>query len=264
MAHDINQDFRPPFLRRLFFKLNGPEHLKKWRASKRAKMGISEEVNQVEFDGSFDASSNFGFDWQEASGHYQEHGWFFCDPFLAPDFHSKVSADWPEKVFLNPPKRSTKWYNNGFFWAKNRDLPLRYLDHHQGLAELMQALGSAHFLEQISKLADCEMEFSEFHVTDSGEGAEVPMHLDGLLKTENGDKALGIAIFMDGTGGERSGGLCVSGSSSWADLIFEPPMLKNTALIYSKKLHHGFLPIVKGKFRHSINTQFWPQGTTPE
>ncbi len=264
MAQDINQEFQPPLGRRLFFKMNGPEHVKKWRAKNRARIGVSEETNELQFDSNFNASACFGVNWEEAISGYKERGWFFCDPFLSSDLHAKVQIGWPNKIFLNPPKRSTKWYNNGFFWTKNRDSSLRYLDHHPSLSDLLQALGSKMFVDQISNLAGCEMEFSEFHVTDSGEGAEVPMHLDGLLSVKNGDKALGIAIFVDGTGGERSGGLCVSGSNCWDDLVFEPPKLKNTALIYSKKLHHGFLPIVKGKFRHSINTQYWPKGTTPE
>ena len=174
-----------------------------------------------------------------------------------------VHQAWPDRLYLNPPKKVTKWYNTGFFWAKNRTSP-RYLAQHEGIEQLMQALGSQFFLKNLSQVAGCEMEFTEFHLTDSNAGAEVPMHLDSLLHGEHGDKAIGIAIFIDGTGGERSGGLCVSSSANWEDLLFEPQNLRNTALIYSKKLHHGFLPIAKGKFRHSINTQFWPIGTMAE
>lgn len=243
----------------MFFHLNGPGLVKWWRAKKRAKLGVSEEEREVRFDQGNGGKDCFGVDWESAKSHYAEHGWFFCDPFLTESFGREVKADWPDRMYLNPPKKVTKWYNTGFFWMRTGILP-KYLPEHPGVQALLQALGSKHFQDQISNLAGCPMEFTEFHLTDSEHGAEVPMHLDSLLQGENGDKAIGIAIFVDGSGGEHSGGLSVSASKEWADLIFEPKNLRNTALIYSKKLHHGFLPIAKGKFRHSINTQFWPVG----
>lgn len=260
MAYDLEAGFKIPFKRRLFFKLKAHDLINKWRGRKRHRLGVSEDKTPVVFDPELNAESCFAVDWEAAKTHYARHGWFLCDPFLADKFDAKVRADWPDRLFLIPPRKVDKWYNTGFNWMRNSVEP-RYLDHHSGIKELIAALGSGFFLSHLSDLADCPMEFTEFHITDSGEGAEVPMHLDSLLQGENGDKAIGIAIFVDGTGGARSGGLCVNRSSDWNDVLHEPMKLRNTALIYSKKLHHGFLPIEKGKFRHSINTQFWPEGS---
>ena len=256
MATDFDPDFEFPFWRKVYFRAHGSDAVRSIRSVQRRLSGIPEQERDVQAPARNDA---FAVDWASVKEQYAANGgWAFIDPLFSDDFHGEVLADWPRKRFLDPPKRATKWYDAGFWWQDGRRAP-KYLDQHRAIEELIASLGSPEFLAGLSSVVGNDLKITEFHITDSGPGAEVPMHQDSLVGVEGGEDAVGIAIFVDGSGGEQSGGLCVSGSSSWRDLIFEPPKLKNTALIYSKKLHHGFRPIAGGKFRKSMNTQFWPK-----
>jgi hypothetical protein len=65
-------------------------------------------------------------------------------------------------------------------------------------------------------------------------------------------------FFINGTGGDRSGGLCILGDDRFEHIIFETRNLKNTALVYhsAAPFFHGFQPVAAGKFRWAIAAQF--------
>lgn len=250
MATDFDPDFRFPLGRRLFFKVKGPKILSTWRAIQRRLFKKSNTASS-------EVSAAFDIDWDSVAKQYNDNKWVFIDQFFTESFYQTLIAGWPSKMYLNPPKRATKWYNTGFWWKESDQTPL-YLDIHDEIRGVLAGLQSSNFIKPLSEAIGVDMKLTELHLTDSGPGAEVPMHLDSLVESEGGLHAIGIAIFVQGSGGPDSGGLCVSKSSKWDDLIFEPQALNNSALIYSKQLHHGFKPIAPGKFRKSLNTQFWP------
>jgi len=256
MAYDIDEQHDTPLNRRLFFRFGGPRVVRKWRAGMR-RVGASGVVGEVDEGLEDFVGEVFAVDWERAARDFRADGWAFLDPFLAAAFYARFRSNWPSKAYLEPPKKATKWYDVGYHWKSGWGGPV-CLRRNAALDRLIRALGEPAFLDPLADAVGLRLDFFELHVTDSGGGAEVPMHLDSLLKGDQGRETVGIAIFVEGSGGPRSGGLAVSRSNSWDDVVFEPMNLNNTALLYSKRLHHGFRPIARGKYRRSINTRFRP------
>ncbi|MFT5470480.1 MAG: hypothetical protein ACI8UO_005609 [Verrucomicrobiales bacterium] len=254
MATDYDTEFQIPLSRKLYFRAQLPKLISAWR---RMARNLDSKKGHIPLEDLPTDESIFGFNRDEVISHYHENGWAFAPSFFNPEFHQKLAANWPSKKYFDPPRKPTKWYNTGFNWIYPAE-PSPFFTLHSDLAKLFLGLGSSDFLEYVSELTQTPSVFHQFIMTDSGPGAEVPIHLDGLNRSPKNKGALGIAIFLEGTGGDNGGGLAISESNSWDDMIFEPKDLTNTALFYDKKIFHGFRQIAEGKFRHSINTLFIP------
>ena len=96
-----------------------------------------------------------------------------------------------------------------------------------------------------------------FVLNTSEAGSEVIPHKDGIFLS-NAKNFLNIIFFIDASGGPNSGGLMIARDNELKDVIFDPPRLRNTALIFNSMadVYHGFPPIAKGKFRKVITSQF--------
>ena len=98
-----------------------------------------------------------------------------------------------------------------------------------------------------------------FVVTTTVPGSVVAPHRDDWAFIDGAPRtAFNLVFFIDGTGGPGSGGLSILGTNDFSEVIFESTKLRNTALVYDTQapFYHGFQPVVRGKFRRAIISNF--------
>jgi hypothetical protein len=196
-----------------------------------------------------------------ARDQFVERRWTFVDPFFTESFHRELVEGWPKREFLTPPYDLLKSYDRGFEWCRiNKPKEPRHLDRHPALREAFAQLRSDGFARRVSAFAGGKHDLSCYSliVTRTWPGSNVAPHRDSTAYTPEGEHFLNIVIFVDGTGGERSGGLAILGDNTFRDVIFESQKLRNTALIYATNapFYHGFEPVRWDKFRWALLAQF--------
>ena len=95
-------------------------------------------------------------------------------------------------------------------------------------------------------------------VTDARSGHCVGLHQDSISTIDGSADRMQLMIFISSADLPNSGELCLAGDNRWENIIFNPPSLNNTALLFNKSenFFHGFKPLNKGKYRKSIGATF--------
>ena len=206
------------------------------------------------------SGAQIGSAFDAGSEQFRTKGWTFVDPFFTAPMHDALLAGWPQRRYLDPPSDLVKSYDRGFNWRRYAGGDPPYLDRHPALRAAFTELRSDAFARRVSAFAGGKHDLGCFSmlVTRSWPGSNVAPHRDTTAYKPEGEHFLNIAIFVDGTGGEHSGGLAILGSNTFDDVIFESSKLRNTALIYATAapFYHGFPPIQWGKFRWALLAQF--------
>lgn len=196
----------------------------------------------------------------EAQGeHLRSRGWAFCDPILKPDFHQQVVEGWPKRCYFTPASTLEKSWDRGFDWRRDRPAEPEYLERHPAVRRLFDELRSEAFARRFSALVGDDVSCYSLVATWTVPGSVVAPHRDDWAFLRSAPSAAyNIVLFIDGTGGPRSGGLAILGSNSFEDVIFESRILANTALVYDTKapFFHGFEPVERGRFRWAIIANF--------
>lgn len=200
---------------------------------------------------------------EKEAPHFQKERWAFIEYIFTPDFHAELLARWPKKRYLEPPRQVEKSYDKGFRWVYGDTPDFAYSDpysQYPTLQALLSYLRSPEISRRVTAFAGvhAELVLYSFILNDAGSGAEVIPHKDSIKDDPRAEYLLNFIFFIDATGGKYSGGLTLSRDNELNDIIFEPPLLKNTCLIYDilGDFYHGFPPIAKGKFRRVITAQF--------
>lgn len=197
---------------------------------------------------------------EKGSAHFREHGWVFIENIFDAEFHKELVANWPKNRYMEPPFDLYKSYNRGFNWVRGHKENIPYFELHPHLKSCFDYLQSTGFAGRISFFAGdgIDRKCYSFLTTTSVTGSNVAPHRDSIAEDKDAKGFLNMVFFVDGTGGENSGGLAILGDGTFDKVIFEPKNLKNTVLIYDSvaPFFHGFPPIQFGKRRFSINSQF--------
>jgi hypothetical protein len=92
-------------------------------------------------------------------------------------------------------------------------------------------------------------------------GSVVVAHKDDSLPAKYGPY-INFVFFIDGAVGENSGELMLSRDNEYRDIIFRPPSIKNTCLIYdaAAPFYHGFKPVKWGQSRIAATVSFFGSG----
>lgn len=194
----------------------------------------------------------------EASEHFRSKRWAYVDGILDAGFHRRLLRDWPRRRFLDPPRSIEKSYDTGFRWV--RGLPAPSFFQHPVIAEFFDYMRSEEVGRRVTKLFGQGRDLScySFLLSQTSPGSCVAAHKDGVFYTPDARHFLNLFFFIDGSGGTKSGGLCILGDRLYQDVIFETPKLRNTGLFYDSGglFFHGFEPVKRGKFRWAISAQF--------
>lgn len=200
---------------------------------------------------------------EKSAAHFQTHTWAFFEDILSPDFHDELCKNWPKKYFLEPPREKEKSYNIGFGWHYGKEPNFKYYDpygQYPLIVTFLNYMRSDEVARRVERLTGSKGELVCYSciLTDAGPGAEVIPHVDSIQDDTRAGDFVNMVFFIDATGGKHSGALALSKDNELRDIIFEPPRLRNTMLMYNSlaNYYHGVAPIVKGKFRWTIGIQF--------
>lgn len=193
-----------------------------------------------------------------ASEHYQVHGWAYLEGVFEPEFHRALVEQWPKRRYLSPPTGLAKSYDVGFKWLRGQPDPA-FLPEHPCIEAVFRDLCGADFGSRMTAFMRSPEPIScySFLLNHTYPGSVVIPHLDETISPE-APPFLNIVVFVNGSGGERSGGLAITRDNEGKDVIFEPVNLVNTCLVYDTKapFYHGFAPVKWGKFRWAITANF--------
>lgn len=194
--------------------------------------------------------------------HFQEHRWAYADGILDPAFHEALVRGWPPRRYFDPPLNMDKSYDMGFRWARKQGAEPAFLDRFPAVKALLDAIRSPELAARVSAFYGRPMACYSFVLTASYPGSSVVPHKDTVASDAAVPDMMNLAWFIDGTGGERSGGLAILRDNEFRDVIFEPANIRNSMLLYDSKVpfYHGFRPIQFGKFRWAVFTQFQGAG----
>jgi hypothetical protein len=195
---------------------------------------------------------------EDQSECYQKNSWAFAKDFFDNSFYQQLVTHYPKRRYLDPPSSITKAYDTGFKWTRGSGEP-PYLDVYPVIKRLLDHLRSREFCDRITKFSGSNEPLSaySFLVTSTYPGSLVAPHRDSFVLEEAGH-SLNLVFFIDATGGKNSGALTLSKDNEYKNVIFEPPLLRNTCLIYNVRspFFHGFKPVAFGKFRWAITCAF--------
>lgn len=269
MAIGINQleKYEMPLLTRLYVKFK----LFKLALIKRSiyryvkdifikKSVESDHVRPKEF-----ITTNF----EKQKKHYHDNQWAFVTNVFEEEFYQDILNHWPSINYFSPPSTYSKCYNSGFYWRDKTneayDSPdniaktcPKFLELYPWYKKLMTYFSSEHFVGRISDFTGKEMVFSNSVMTDSGPGAFVATHMDSVKGDITTRDRLQLVFFINGGEVPNTGELTLTKDNEWSDIIFRPPSVKNTMLIFNKsaEFFHGFKPIKKGAFRWAIGAGY--------
>ncbi len=195
---------------------------------------------------------------EKASEHYRKHGWVFVDNVFSKEFHEDLVRQFPKRHYMEPPKSIIKSYDTGFRWLRNRD-EAKYIEKHPAFETLLKYFRSSEFGNRITKFADSPrgLTCKSFLVNKTYPGSLVIAHKDERIPEEH-TPFINIVFFLDGTGGNNSGELIFANDNEYKDVVFTPPNIKNSCLIYDTNapLYHGFKPVAFGKYRLAATAAF--------
>ena len=193
----------------------------------------------------------------EASGEpFQSGRWGFVEEFWDPAFHRLLSEQWPPDRFLDPAEYVTKSYDIGMRYAAGAGNDPEYLADFPAYRAAYAFLRSDEFCQRLSDLVGDGVLRTcyQIHLTRSCWGSSVIPHQD----SQSTPGRLNLLLFIDGSGGPRSGGLAFWKDGDFREKIFEPMNLRNTCAYYdmSEDFYHGFEPVRFGAFRRTINATY--------
>jgi len=191
---------------------------------------------------------------------FAEQNWAFVENFLEEEIQDNLLKTWPKFYYFRPVAFMTKSYDLGFV-LKNQDKERpQYLDHHPYLEKIYNYLDGEEFAQKVTVFCNDGIARARHSIllTRAYTGSSVIPHRDTIATTKEGEHFLNFVIFVHGSGGPRSGGLCIMNGPEFDDIVFEPHDLVNTALVYRSNaiIWHGFAPMRFGAFRWTINCQF--------
>ncbi len=200
---------------------------------------------------------------------YKKNGWGFTDNILDDDLCKEIDDNWPNRFHFDVGRSYYKFYSTGFSfkninsisYSLKDDLLINETPFIQSLLwykKLVEYLRSDDLAIRISNICGQKMVFSGGILSDAREGNCVAMHRDSVSLNKNMSNRLQMMIFISSAPTPHSGELCLARDNKWEDIIFTPPSLNNTALLFNKSLnfYHGFYPIARGKFRKAIGATF--------
>lgn len=217
---------------------------------------------------------------EAAAPHFREHGWAFVEPFLVPEFHAALLENWPPRRYFTAPFQLYKSYDKGFRWVlenqgeslwaerleqlgRAAEAPARgpdHAEHFPPVRALFDYLGGEEAAERLTRFTGRpqRLHFNRFQLTRSYPGTFVAPHKDTAQPVENW---INVIVFVDGSGGPRSGGLAILEDNTFDRPIFEARTLRNSCLIYdpAAPFYHGFEPIAFGKYRLMIGAEFFSE-----
>ena len=197
---------------------------------------------------------------EQAKDHYARNRWVFKDEVFLKDFHQDLVDQWPSNDFFSAPRHAIKSYNIGFRWVRTRSSAPEFIDLHPAVAHLFKCLTSDRFAKRVQQFAGAQEEMAccSFLLNTTYPGSQVVPHLDSIANNPNASPYLNIVFFINGSGGEQSGGLAIIEDNNFEEVIYEPENLFNTCLIYDSiaPFYHGFKPVAFGKFRWAVASQF--------
>ena len=192
---------------------------------------------------------------EQATQSYRKNRWAYCENFWESEFHTDILNQLPAKRFLTPVKDITKSYDRGLFWNARSALP-DAIKSFPAIAEAYRFLASRAFAQRVYTVAGDGVQRTCYQIlmTRAYWGSSVIPHID----SQNDPTRINFIMFIDGTGGEDSGGLGIWRDNEFKERIFEPHILRNTCLFYdmSEAFYHGFKPMRRGTFRWTINAAF--------
>jgi len=196
---------------------------------------------------------------EAAAPHFRTHGWAFIETVFEPSFHEALVANWPDRAFFVSPKTILKGYDYGFQWTHGQPDVLVNGDVYPEIQSMRDTMASRAMAERVEKFTGWThaLHCNSTLATYSYPGTCVVPHRDTVVE-KSGYASANFIFFINGTGGERSGGLVLSHDNEMIDRIFEPTNLVNSCLVYdtSAPFYHGFEPIRRGKFRWMMSAHF--------
>lgn len=188
--------------------------------------------------------------------HFNSNRWAYSEGFWSPEFYRQLVEQWPGDRFFTPVAFITKSYDRGFLWGMNHAADPANLDAFPAYKAAYDYLRSPQFCDRMSALVGDGVQRKCHHVvlTRAYWGSSVIPHVDSSNVGHN----LNLVIFINGSGGERAGGLAIWNDNEFKEKVFEPQNLKNTCIYYdmSENFYHGFAPMRFGTFRWTINVMY--------
>ncbi len=197
---------------------------------------------------------------EATSAFFAENSWAFVENVFDADFHRRLVADWPKFFYFGPIKHITKSYDIGFQWSGRRRNEPAYMAQNPIVGSLYAYLQSPEFADRVARLCGDGVARACYSIvlTKSYPGTSVIPHQDTIAEEPGGEHFVNLVFFVDGTGGEQAGGLCIMNDPDYQDVVFEPRNLSNTMLFYKSAapIFHGFKPMRFGTHRWTVNAQF--------
>ena len=190
---------------------------------------------------------------------FRANEWAFTEGFYSEQSHRELVAGWPPRSYFAPMGNVLKSYDFGFKWLRGKDDP-KHLDRFPAVRAAYDTLRSEDFGRRVTDLCADGMGRTCYSITTSWatSGSSLIPHRDTVARDEADQGFMNFVIFVDGSGGEQAGGTCIINDNEYRDVVFEPTVLRNSAIYYhsAAQLFHGFKPMRAGTFRWTINAQF--------
>lgn len=222
-------------------------------ALRRGLLGVDTKAGKktnlnMDFTRNFEATAEF----------FRKNHWAFVENVLPQEAHQELIDQWPGFFHFKPVKSIYKSYDIGFIdpgETYSRCPALQQLSTYLASEKLLSRLNN-YALDGVSERSVGSVVFSRARYSSS-----CLNHLDSVSESgENTGKSINLILFVDGTGGRRSGGTCIYRDKD-GEIVFEPTNLTNTLLIYRSDItYHGFPAMRLGSFRwmvtcHAINRE---------
>jgi hypothetical protein len=203
---------------------------------------------------------------EDTAAHYASEHWAYSEGIFNTDFHRALIAGFPKRRYLDSPKSIYKSYDIGFKWERGKGGGA-YLERHPAFSALLGYFCSDAFGARMTAYsrAPHPLACRAFLVTRTYPGSLVIPHVDDPIPPEF-TPYINMIFFLDGTGGGQSGELTLARDNEYRDIVFTPPHLTNSCLLYDTEApyYHGFPPIAWGKYRLAITASFAHQDYVPQ
>lgn len=195
---------------------------------------------------------------EEVADQYRAQHWAFVEDVFQDDFHRTLLAQFPKRRYMEPPKSIFKSYDIGFQWERGRGGGA-FLSLHPVYQALHSYFCSEAFSRRITtfSMSTAVLACRTFLVNKTYPGSLVIPHKDSPIPKKF-TPYINLVFFLDATGGGDSGELMLSTDNEYKDIIFAPPILRNSCLIYDTEapFYHGFKPVALGKQRLALTASF--------
>jgi len=206
------------------------------------------------------------------SEQYASQNYAFIENFFSQDTYNKICDSFPHEVFFNYPRNGSKFYswseefrwirddNNTTYDEKNAET---FFHLYPTFKKLFNFLNSEDMSEKVKIITNShEAQLYSIALTRAKEGSFLSPHTDTISTVKKpGEKIMmNFIYFLIGGGSSpvNSGGTSLYHDNEFNKLIFTPPTIKNSALLYDsiEQFHHGFDVMAPGSFRWSIVFQY--------